>query len=267
MNGRIGQQLGSYRLLHKLGNGGFAEVYLGEHIYLATQAAIKVLPMQLTDHEIEDFSNEARTIASLKHPHIISVLDFGIQDSSNTPFLVMDYAPNGTLRQRFAKRSRVSFNQLLPYIQQTAEALQFAHDNQIIHRDVKPENILLTHNLAVLLSDFGLAVVAQSSWHQESLKNVGAGTIGYTAPEQSAGKPCFASDQYSLAIIVYEMLCGSRPFNGTPLEVMMHHAHDRPQDMREYLPSLPLQWNMWYKKRSQKSLSSVFIRSLHSPRR
>ncbi len=90
MNDRIGQQLGNYRLIRRLGSGGFAEVYLGEHVYLKTQAAIKVLPMQLTSEEIENFSNEARTIANLKHPYIIPVLDFGIQESTSTPFLVMD---------------------------------------------------------------------------------------------------------------------------------------------------------------------------------
>ena len=92
MNDRVGQHLGNYRLLHKLGSGGFAEVYLGEHIYLKWQAAIKVLPMRLTTDEIELFSEEARTIAALKHANIISVLEFGIQESTSTPYLVMDYA-------------------------------------------------------------------------------------------------------------------------------------------------------------------------------
>jgi len=238
MNGRIGQQLGNYRLIRRLGGGGFAEVYLGEHVYLKTQAAIKVLPMQLTNDEIENFSNEARTIANLKHPHIISVLDFGIQESTSTPFLVMDYAPNGTLRQRYGKGTKLSPTRLLPYIKQVAEALQYAHDNNVIHRDVKPENILLAQNNTVLLSDFGLAIVVQSTQHQQSQKNMGAGTIAYTAPEQSKGKPCVASDQYSLGAIVYEMLCGVRPFNGTPMEIMVQHALALPPPMHEHMPSI-----------------------------
>jgi serine/threonine protein kinase len=239
MNDRIGQQLGNYRLIRRLGSGGFAEVYLGEHVYLKTQAAIKVLPMQLTSDEIENFSNEARTIANLKHPYIIPVLDFGIQESTSTPFLVMDYAPNGTLRQRYKKGTKVSPKRLLPYVKQVAEALQYAHDNNIIHRDVKPENILLAQNNSVLLSDFGLAIVVQSSQHQESQQNMGAGTIAYTAPEQSKGKPCVASDQYSLGAIVYEMLCGVRPFNGTPMEIMVQHALASPAPIHDHVPSIP----------------------------
>ncbi len=153
MNDRVGQHLGNYRLLYRLGSGGFAEVYLGEHIYLKRQAAIKVLPMRLSNEKMESFSTEARTIAALKHPNIISVLDFGIQDSTSTPYLVMDYAPNGTLRQRYSKGTKLSPDTVLPYIKQVAEALQYAHDNKTIHRDVKPENILLDKNNNVLLSD------------------------------------------------------------------------------------------------------------------
>ena len=95
---RVGQQLGNYRLSRLIGHGGFAEVYLGEHIHLNTQAAIKVLQIRLTGSHLEQFRNEARTIASLVHPNIVRVLDFGVED--DIPFLVMDYAPNGTLRQR-----------------------------------------------------------------------------------------------------------------------------------------------------------------------
>src|SRR5947209_8151407 len=101
MTDRVGQQLGNYRLIRLLGQGGFADVYLGEHIYLRTSAAIKVLQMRLTNEDMEGFLNEARTIAGLKHARIVRVLDFEVDDS--TPFLVMDYAPMGTLRQRHAK--------------------------------------------------------------------------------------------------------------------------------------------------------------------
>ena len=102
MTERLGQQLGNYRLIRLLGEGGFAEVYLGEHVYLKIQAAVKVLQVRITNDNLEGFLTEARTIASLKHPHIVRVLDFGVEGS--TPFLVMDYASNGTLRQhRFGR--------------------------------------------------------------------------------------------------------------------------------------------------------------------
>ena len=102
---RIGQQLGNYRLVRLLGQGGFADVYLGEHVYLKTQAAMKVLHAQITGENMEGFVTEAQTIARLKHPHIIRVLDFGVQDT--LPYLVMDYAPKGTLRQLHPRGSRV----------------------------------------------------------------------------------------------------------------------------------------------------------------
>src|SRR6266566_6340652 len=101
MGDRVGQDLGSYRLIQLLGEGGSAEVYLGEHIYLGTMAAVKVLHTVLAKDELENFQQEARTLANLKHPNIVHVWDFGVKDK--IPFLVMDYAPNGTLRQRHPK--------------------------------------------------------------------------------------------------------------------------------------------------------------------
>src|SRR5947207_14430142 len=114
MNDRVGQQLGNYRLVRLLGQGGFADVYLGEHVYLKTQAAIKVLHAQITNDNIEGFITEAQTIARMKHPHIIRVLDFGEQN--NTPFLVMDYATKCTLRQLHPKRPRLPLFTTVPYL-------------------------------------------------------------------------------------------------------------------------------------------------------
>src|SRR5207244_9753004 len=108
MSDLVGQQLGHYRLTRLLGHGGFADVYLGEHIHLNTLAAIKVLDTRLASDEIAQFRNEARTIARLEHPHIVRVLDFGVEDG--VPFLVMSYAPNGTLRQRHPRGARLSPN-------------------------------------------------------------------------------------------------------------------------------------------------------------
>src|SRR6266571_8231800 len=110
---RVGQHLGNYRLISLLGEGGFAEVYLGEHIYLGTQAAIKVLQTQLTTQEVQQFHNEARTIARLIHPNIVRVLEFGVE--GNTPFLVMDYAPKGTLRQRHLKGTFLPLSTVVSY--------------------------------------------------------------------------------------------------------------------------------------------------------
>src|SRR5947208_1724976 len=180
MADRIGQQLGNYRLLRLLGQGGFADVYLAEHLYLGTQAAIKVLQTRLMSDDVEYFRIEARTIANLEHPHIVRILDFGVE--SNIPYLVMSYAPNGTLRQRHPRGSRLPIVAILPYVKQVAEALEYAHQHKLIHRDVKPENMLLGRQNEVLLSDFGIALIAQSSRYQATQE--AAGTINYMAPEQ-----------------------------------------------------------------------------------
>ncbi len=136
MADRVGQQLGHYRLLSLIGEGGFAEVYLGEHIHLGTQAAVKVLHARLASDDIAQFRAEARTIARLVHPHIVRVLDFGIEE--HVPYLVMDYAPNGTLRTRHPKGEQVPLASVVSYVKQIADALQYAHDEHLVHRDIKP---------------------------------------------------------------------------------------------------------------------------------
>src|SRR5216684_3846261 len=167
---RDGQQLGNYRLTRLLGRGNFADVYLGQHIHLNTQAAIKVLHGRLTGNDLANFINEARLIAHLRHPHIVQVLDFGVEDT--TPFLVMEYAPNGNLRQRHPKGTRLALDTILTYVRQIADALQFAHDQKLVHRDIKPENMLLGRSDEVLLSDFGTAMAAQTTGYQTSLQEV-----------------------------------------------------------------------------------------------
>src|SRR5579871_3251543 len=126
MDGREGQLLGNYRLLNPLRQGGFAEVYLGEQIHLGTKAAIKLLYARVTKDEVAIFQQEARTLAQLVHPNIVRVLDFGVEASTNTPYLVMDYAPGGTLRQRHPKGSRLPLPTVVSYVQQIAAALQYA---------------------------------------------------------------------------------------------------------------------------------------------
>src|SRR5436305_1153109 len=204
MTDQIGQQFGNDQLTRLLGEGGFAQVYLGEHIHLGTQAAIKVLHTQLTSDDVDKFRTEARIIARLIHPHIVRVLEFGVE--GKTPFLVMDYAPHGTLRQRHHKGTGVPLDTIVSYVKQIADALQYAHDKKLIHRDIKQENMLLVRLNEVLLSDFGLAIITQSSYSQQVQDS--AGTIAYMAPEHIQGHPCPASDQYALGVVVYEWLSG-----------------------------------------------------------
>src|SRR5712691_9359747 len=161
MSDRVGQQFGNYRLVALLGRGGYAEVYLGQHVRLELQAAIKVLHTHLTEQEAEHFQQEAQTIAKLTHPAIVRIFDFDVQEG--VPFLVMDYAPHGSLRRRYPKGSVVPLTQIVSHVKQMASALQYAHDHKFIHRDVKPETMLLGRQEEVLLSDFGLAALAHSS--------------------------------------------------------------------------------------------------------
>jgi serine/threonine protein kinase len=234
MADRVGQQLDDYRLVRLLGAGTFGEVYLGEHVYYQTQVAVKVLKIHLTPDTLKEFLNEARTVR-LKHPHIIQIMDFGIAD--DTPFIVMDYAPNGTLRQCHPQGTRLPLQNTLSYVKQVASALQYAHDMRLIHRDVKPQNMLLGHNNEVRLSDFGIAVVAHTERSLTTLEM--AGTVPYMAPEQIRGRPRPASDQYALGIVVYEWLCGTRPFRGSQWEIIEQQLSVPPPPLREKVPTIP----------------------------
>ncbi len=234
MADRIGQQLGHYRLVRLLGQGGFAEVYLGEHIHLGTEAAVKLLHTQLAGEDTEAFRTEARTIARLVHPHIVRVFDFGIE--GETPYLVMDYAPGGTVRKRHPRGVALPMSTVLNYVKQVADALQYAHDEHFIHRDIKPENLLVGRRQEILLSDFGIALLAQTS-RSQSMQDV-TGTASYMAPEQFQGKPRRASDQYALAVMIYEWLTGACPFRGSFTEIASQHLFVPPPPLREKVPGL-----------------------------
>jgi serine/threonine protein kinase len=232
----VGQQLGNYRLTQLLGQGGYAEVYLGEHVRLNTLAAIKVLLTRLaSSEEVDSFQNEGRIIASLIHPHIVRVFDFDVQ--YDLPFMVMDYAPNGNLRKRHPKGEKLPLTTILPYVKQVADALQYAHNRHLIHRDIKPENMLLGRNGEVLLSDFGTALVSQATGYQRTLQEV-IGTVSYMAPEQFQGQARPASDQYALAVVVYEWLGGEVPFHGSGTEIAIQHTMTPPPSLREKVPGI-----------------------------
>ncbi len=236
MADRVGQQLGNYRLLTLLGKGGFAEVYLGQHLRFNQQAAIKLLHLDLTGTEAVHFQYEAETIVALAHPGIVRVFDFDVQE--DVAFLVMEYAPGGSLRQRHPKGEMVPLPTLVSYVKQVADALQYAHEHKIIHRDVKPENMLLGRREEVLLSDFGLATIAHSTGSLSMSAQKTGGSIAYMAPEQIEGHPRSASDQYALGVVVYEWLCGARPFEGSLSEVLVQHLSLPPPPLRGHVPTL-----------------------------
>jgi serine/threonine protein kinase len=225
MGQQVGDQFSNYRLIRLLGTGGFAEVWLGKHPNEQREVAVKVLDVHLpTVEEQDNFLREAHYLGRLVHPHIVSLLDCGIQGEK--PYLILDYAPNGTLRQRYRKGTMLSTSQVVQYIKQIAEGLQYAHNQRIIHRDIKPENMLLDSNDNVLLGDFGISLPGQTLPYPKTQDIMG--TTGYMAPEQLDGHPALASDQYSLAIVAYEWLSGSVPFKGTPIEIRIRQRGSPP---------------------------------------
>ncbi len=230
-----GQLLGNYRLVRLLGKGGFAEVYLAQHVHLNRLAAIKLLYARVDGPDVKRFKREAQIVADLRHPHIVNIIDFGVQDGS-TPYLIMEYAPRGTLRHQYPRGSVLPPTVVLEYIEQVAAALDFAHAKRVIHRDVKPENMLLGEQDELLLSDFGIATLISESGAQVT-PHV-AGTTAYMAPEQLRGKPCPASDQYALGVVVYEWLCGERPFRGSFAEIAAQHLNATPPSLHERNPHI-----------------------------
>jgi len=227
--------LGNYRLLRLIGEGGFARVYLGEHIFLKTYAALKVPNMALQGEELEGFLNEARTSIGLHHPHIVRTLECGVEGGTQ-PYIVMDYASGGSLRTRYPKGTPLPPSSIITYVKQAGSALQFIHDKGLIHQDIKPGNLLLGVNDDVLLSDFGLAMIVHRTISQ-SLQDM-SGTARYMAPEQFRGKARPASDQYALAVMTYEWICGNAPFEGTLTELLTQHLYTSPPPLHLKVPSI-----------------------------
>src|SRR5437763_9523042 len=235
MDNRVGDQLGNYRLTRLLGTSGQADVYMGEHLYLESQAAIKVLHTALADEAAARFLVEAQHLVGLAHPHIVRVLDFAVE--RNVPFLVMEYAPFGSLRGRYPKGSSVPLTDIVSYVQQVTDALQYIHDKKLVHRDVKPENMLLLSDDEIVLSDFGISAIAHPT--DSVILRGQAGTPAYMAPEQIRKMPCPASDQYTVGIVVYEWLCGACPFQGNEFDILQQHLHMPPPPLREQVPAIP----------------------------
>ena len=230
-----GKRIGNYELVRLLGRGGFSEVYLATHIYLHMHVAIKIMRSTLTEVEVRRFFEEAILAAQLRHPHIVRVHDFGME--GQVPFLVMEYAPNGTMRQLYPPGSLLLPHTLTKYVEQVSSSLQYIHDRNLVHLDIKPENLLLGQNNELLLSDFGIAAPIR---HASVRTHLPVGTVAYMAPEQISGHYCLASDQYALGVVVYEWLCGARPFQGSKDQIMQQHLFSLPPSLCEHVPSLSL---------------------------
>lgn len=236
MKGIEGSTLGRYELRRRIAHGGMSEVYLGYDRRVRRRVAVKVL-YGSDEPFVRRFEREASAVGTLSHEHILPLYDFGEQRPWY--YLVMPFVEGGTLRDYLLKRERLTLEEAESFLYQIASALQHAHDHGVVHRDVKPSNILLRPDGHAYLVDFGLAKAKQES---ESLTHVGAmiGTPEYMAPEQSNGQNDYRSDIYSLGIILYQMLTGRVPFTAeTPVAVSLKHIQAQPIPPGELNPDIP----------------------------
>ncbi len=221
-----GQNLGPYRIINQIGQGGMATVYKAYHAAMDRYVAIKVLPRQLAESPefVGRFQQEARTIANLEHPHILPVHDYG--ESEGITYLVMRFLDAGTLKERL-QGSAPSLAEIDRLFAQLADALAYAHDHGVVHRDLKPSNVLVDARGNLFLTDFGIAKLLEAS---PQFTSTGAmiGTPAYMSPEQAQGlKVDQRSDIYSLGIILYEMVTGRVPYEAeTPLAVVLKHLNE-----------------------------------------
>src|SRR5947208_4619040 len=239
MSTLVGMQLsGRYRLDAQIGAGGMSTVYRAFDGNLERRVAIKLLHREIAadSDQLERFRREARAVAQLSHPHIVGVIDAG--EDEGRPYIVFEYVEGQTLKDRIRRMGRLPIDEAVAYAVEIARALGCAHSNQIVHRDVKPQNVLIDAEGSAKVTDFGIA----RSLDQEGLTADGRvlGTTDYVSPEQALGhKVTGQSDLYSLGIVLYEMLTGEVPFTGeNQVAVAMKHVREALPDVQRLRPEV-----------------------------
>lgn len=227
MNSLVGRSLGQFRIVEKIGSGGMATVFKAYQPILDRYVAVKVLPDYHARDPIfkERFLREARSVAKLDHPNIVQIYLFG--EEQNITYIVMQYVDGGTLKDRLKQKGALSVSEAVDFVIQAAEGLGVAHENGIIHRDVKPANMLLRRDGHLLLSDFGIVKILEGTTNLTRV-GTGIGTPQYMSPEQGTGQPVDASsDIYSLGIVLFHCLTGRVPFNAdSPLTITVKHLNE-----------------------------------------
>lgn len=243
-NDLIGHSIGQYHIIKQLGEGGMATVYKAYDTRGDREVAVKIIRSDLFGTTVlkriyKRFEREAQSLEKLSHPNIVSVIEYGEHDGS--PFIVMEYIPSGTLKQKLGKP--ILWTEAFRIIVPIAQALDYAHKNKIIHRDVKPSNILITESGQPKLTDFGIAKILESDEGVTlaTTTGVGIGTPEYMAPEQGMGHEVDASaDIYSLGIVLYELITGKKPFRAdTPMAVVVKHVNDPLPRPSQFVSNLP----------------------------
>jgi serine/threonine protein kinase len=236
----IGKILGGrYEIKEKLGSGGMAVVYKARCTWLDRIVTVKVLRDELVNDEefVRRFRQEAQAVARLSHPNIVSVYDVGQEDG--TYYIVMEYIDGQTLKEMIKEKGKLSPEKAIDLTSQICSALEHAHENNIIHRDIKPHNILMTSRGKVKVADFGIARAAAETTVTHPGKIMGS--VHYLSPEQARGEVVgISSDLYSAGAVLYEMLTGRVPFEGeSPISVALKHLQDPIIRPRELDPTIP----------------------------
>ncbi len=228
-----------YEIIKTIGEGGMANVYLANDTILERNVAIKVLRGDLSSDEkfIRRFKREALSVSNLSHPNIVEVYDVGEEDGNY--YIVMEYIEGKTLKQLLQKRGALTLTEVLDIMSQLTDGLAHAHEAYIIHRDIKPQNIMIEDNGLVKITDFGIATAINST--QLTQTNSVMGSVHYLPPEQANGKGAtIKSDIYSLGILMYELLTGSVPFKGdTAVEIALKHMKEKMPSVRKQNPTIP----------------------------
>ena len=233
-----------YQLVRRIGRGGMAEVHLAHDLLLDRDVALKILfPEHAVDPNfVERFRREAQAVAGLNHPNIVSVYDWG--QTGNTYFMAMEYVEGRTLAELIRRHGKIEPRNAAGAAMSIAEALAYAHRNNVVHRDIKPANILVGENGTIKVVDFGIAR-ALDAGHEEGLTQDGAvmGTATYFSPEQAKGEGLdLRSDLYSLGIVLYEMLAGQPPFSGdSALATAYKQVNERPAPLKKHLPDISIE--------------------------
>ena len=228
-----------YQIIKTIGEGGMANVYLAYDTILDRNVAVKVLRGDLANDEkfVRRFQREALAASSLSHPNIVEVYDVG--EDAGQYYIVMEYIEGKHLKQLIKKRGTITISEVIDIMQQIADGIAIAHDSYIIHRDIKPQNIMILENGMVKITDFGIAQAINST--QLTQTNSVMGSVHYLPPEQASGKgSTLKSDVYSMGILMYELLCGKLPYKGdNAVEIALKHLKEPIPSIREELPNLP----------------------------